>query len=55
MVAQGGLRAEPLPFDVTAFELSMVWRSALDMDPAERWLRSRFALLLGEDVDPGGE
>jgi hypothetical protein len=29
-------------------------RSALDMDPAERWLRSRFAFLLSEDIDSNG-
>jgi LysR family transcriptional activator of mexEF-oprN operon len=54
MVAQGGLRAEPLPYDFPPFELSMVWRSALDMDPAERWLRSRFEMLMREEGDPGG-
>ena len=37
----GRLRAEELPFDVPAFELSMAWRGALDNDPAERWLRGR--------------
>ncbi|VVN43639.1 LysR family transcriptional regulator [Pseudomonas fluorescens] len=37
-----GLRMEPLPFSTPDFELSIVWRNALDFDPAEQWLRERF-------------
>ncbi|MFP0198852.1 MULTISPECIES: LysR family transcriptional regulator [Pseudomonas] len=37
-----GLRMESLPFPTPDFELSIVWQSALDFDPAEQWLRARF-------------
>jgi len=32
---------EPLPFMTPTLDLSMVWLSINDTDPAERWLRSR--------------
>ncbi|MCQ4270298.1 MULTISPECIES: LysR family transcriptional regulator [Pseudomonas] len=49
MAAGGGLRVEPLPFDSTrSFELSMAWRGAQDNDPAERWLRSRIQMFIGD-------
>ncbi|MFJ3487819.1 LysR family transcriptional regulator [Pseudomonas sp. NPDC090202] len=51
MVALGGLRAEPLPYEAACFDLSMVWRSALDSDPAEQWLRSRLGQLMRKDED----
>lgn len=39
LVAQGNIKAEPLPFEVSSIALSLVWRGAVDADPAERWLR----------------
>jgi LysR family transcriptional activator of mexEF-oprN operon len=49
LAAAGGLRIEPLPFETQrAFELSMVWRGAQDNDPAERWLRSRIQMFIGD-------
>ncbi len=41
MAASGSLFCEPLPFDTPTLDLSMVWLSSMDNDPAERWLRSR--------------
>ncbi|KGK84872.1 LysR family transcriptional regulator [Stutzerimonas degradans] len=49
LVAHGGLRAEVLPFETSQnFELSMAWRGAQDNDPAERWLRSRIQMFIGD-------
>jgi LysR family transcriptional activator of mexEF-oprN operon len=48
LIAIGGLRAEPLPFESNTFELHMVWRGAQDNDPAERWLRSRLQMFCGD-------
>ncbi|MBD1599899.1 LysR substrate-binding domain-containing protein [Pseudomonas typographi] len=48
MLGWGGLYAETLPFDTPALELSMVWLSISDSDPAERWLRSRLELYMGD-------
>ncbi|MBA1274087.1 LysR substrate-binding domain-containing protein [Stutzerimonas azotifigens] len=49
LAANGGVRAEPLPFETdTTFELSMAWRGAQDNDPAERWLRSRIQMFIGD-------
>lgn len=35
-------------FETRAFELSMAWRGAQDNDPAERWLRSRISMFIGD-------
>jgi LysR family transcriptional activator of mexEF-oprN operon len=48
MVANGGVCAEPLPFEAPQFEVSMAWRGALDGDPAERWLRGQLGLFMRE-------
>ncbi|MCU1758791.1 LysR substrate-binding domain-containing protein [Pseudomonas sp. 14P_8.1_Bac3] len=48
MATCAGIRAEPLPFEISALELSMVWRAVADNDPAERWLRSRFSEYLSD-------
>ncbi|PAU65466.1 LysR family transcriptional regulator [Pseudomonas sp. PIC25] len=49
LAAGGGLRVEDLPFETErSFELSMAWRGALDNDPAERWLRSRIQMFVGD-------
>lgn len=48
LIAAGGLRAEDPPFETRAFELSMAWRGAQDNDPAERWLRSRISMFIGD-------
>ncbi|OHV08801.1 LysR substrate-binding domain-containing protein [Kushneria phosphatilytica] len=48
LTAGGGLREDELPFAVDPFELSMVWRSAQDNDPGERWLRSRIQMFAGD-------
>ncbi|CAE6933510.1 LysR family transcriptional regulator [Pseudomonas marincola] len=48
LTAAGGLRTEPLPFESKTFELHMAWRGAQDNDPAERWLRSRIQMFVGD-------
>ncbi|MET1077704.1 MAG: LysR family transcriptional regulator [Pseudomonas sp.] len=48
LIAGGGLRAEDLPIETQSFELSMAWRGAQDNDPAERWLRSRIQMFIGD-------
>lgn len=49
LAANGGVRAEPLPFETSQdFELSMAWCGAQDSDPAERWLRSRIQMFVGD-------
>ncbi len=48
LVAMGGLRSEPLPFAAQSYELSMAWSGAHDNDPAERWLRSRLQMFIGD-------
>ena len=48
LTAGGGLREDDLPFEGPAFELSMAWRGAQDNDPAERWLRSRIQMFIGD-------
>lgn len=48
LTAAGGLRAEDLPLETRAFEMSMAWRGAQDNDPAERWLRSRIQMFCGD-------
>lgn len=49
MASGNQLRAEPVPMELSAFELSMVWRGVANNDPAERWLRSRFSELLSDN------
>ncbi|MBL6459252.1 LysR family transcriptional regulator [Belnapia sp. T6] len=39
--AGGGLAADPLPFPSPESVMRMAWRSALDHDPAEEWLRAQ--------------
>lgn len=51
MLGWGNLYAEPLPFETPALELSMVWLSITDSDPAERWLRARLERYMG-DLQP---
>jgi LysR family transcriptional activator of mexEF-oprN operon len=48
MAAHGNLFDEPLPFDAPTLDLSMVWLSITDTDPAERWLRSRLEAFMGD-------
>ncbi|MFJ5299051.1 LysR substrate-binding domain-containing protein [Pseudomonas sp. NPDC088368] len=48
MSACCGVRAEPVPLELNAYDLSLVWRAVADNDPAERWLRSRFSEFLGD-------
>ncbi|MES2818269.1 MAG: LysR family transcriptional regulator [Pseudomonadota bacterium] len=48
LIAAGGLRAETLPIEAPSFEMSMAWRGAQDNDPAERWLRSRIQMFIGD-------
>lgn len=47
LVGWGNLRDEPCPFDVPTLELSMVWLSMTDNDPAERWLRTQLEHHMG--------
>ena len=48
LAAAGGLRIEDLPLEVHSYKLHMVWRGAQDNDPAERWLRSRIQMFVGD-------
>jgi LysR family transcriptional activator of mexEF-oprN operon len=48
LAAKGGLSIQALPVDVDEWPVHMVWNMARDNDPAERWLRSRISLFLGE-------
>jgi LysR family transcriptional activator of mexEF-oprN operon len=48
MAASGVLFREPIPFQAPTLDLSMVWLSHVDTDPAERWLRSRLEAFMGE-------
>ena len=46
-----GLRADCVPLDLPALEVSMAWRGASHDDPRERWLRSRFSFYLGQQPE----
>lgn len=48
MAASGQLFKEPFPFETPTLDLSMVWLSHVDSDPAERWLRSRLEAFMSE-------
>ena len=48
LTSAGGLRAEDLPISSHTYELSMAWRGAQDNDPAERWLRARIQMFVGD-------
>ena len=48
MAASGLLFKEPFPFKTPTLDLSMVWLSHVDTDPAERWLRSRLEVFMSE-------
>jgi LysR family transcriptional activator of mexEF-oprN operon len=48
MVAQGGLRSDPLPMSAGGFDLMMAWDEHAGNDPAGRWLRSRCRMFLEE-------
>ncbi|WP_152222405.1 LysR family transcriptional regulator [Pseudomonas sp. SCB32] len=48
LTASGGVRADEPPFPTRLADLSMVWRGAQDNDPAERWLRSRITMFVGD-------
>ncbi|TXH33830.1 MAG: LysR family transcriptional regulator [Rhodospirillaceae bacterium] len=48
LAAAGGLRIEDPPLELPDFELHMAWRGAHDNDPAERWLRSRIQMFVGD-------
>ncbi len=44
--AGGGLAADPVPFDGPDSVMRMAWRTALDHDPAEEWLRAQVVAVL---------
>ncbi|MBH3437538.1 MULTISPECIES: LysR family transcriptional regulator [Pseudomonas] len=48
LASNGGLRIENPPLEVQSFELSMAWSGVHDNDPAERWLRSRIQMFVGD-------
>ena len=48
MAASGQLYCEPFPFKTPTLDLSMVWLSHVDTDPAERWMRSRLEAFMSE-------
>ncbi len=49
LAASGGLRIEDHPVELPPGSLSMAWRGAQDNDPAEKWLRSRIAMFVGDE------
>lgn len=51
-IANGRLRSQPLPVPLNEFEVHMVWNAGKDSDPAERWLRSRIQMFLGDETAP---
>ncbi|WP_397452899.1 LysR family transcriptional regulator [Pseudomonas sp. NA-150] len=44
----GEIRAEPVPVGLPEYDLHLVWHSCKDLDPAERWLRSRMVTYMAE-------
>lgn len=51
--AGGGLAADPLPFAGPDSVMRMAWRTALDHDPAEEWLRAQVVAVLAGRRTPG--
>jgi LysR family transcriptional activator of mexEF-oprN operon len=51
LIAQGGLRMQPLPLKLPPIELAMTWDQCCDERPQEQWLRSRLKMLLQEIDD----
>ena len=51
MAASGQLFKEPFPFKTPTLDLSMVWLSHVDTDPAERWLRARLEAFMSERLE----
>jgi len=49
LAARGGLSVQALPIALEPLPVHMVWSQARDNDPAERWLRSRLQVFLGEE------
>lgn len=49
LTESGRLRSEELPFPATVFDLSMVWNTSHDLDPAHRWLRGKVLDWFGDD------
>lgn len=49
LAASGGMRIEEHPLNLPPGQLSMAWRGAQDNDPAEKWLRSRIAMFVGDE------
>jgi LysR family transcriptional activator of mexEF-oprN operon len=48
MAQSGNLFCEPFPFKTPTLDLSMVWLSHVDTDPAERWVRSRLEAFMSD-------
>jgi LysR family transcriptional activator of mexEF-oprN operon len=48
LLSAGGLRVEPSPIGAPSFPVCMVWQSAHDKNPAQRWFRSRVQIHLSE-------
>lgn len=53
MAKTSGLLCEPLPFKGPHRQLDMVWLTAHDRDPAERWLRGLVQRTMGAERDRG--
>jgi LysR family transcriptional activator of mexEF-oprN operon len=51
MAASGQLFKEAFPFKTPTLDLSMVWLSHVDTDPAERWLRARLEAFMSERLE----
>ena len=43
-----GLATSPVPLDLPASDVSMIWHASYDHDPAHRWLRGTVARLVAE-------
>ncbi|MGY4533327.1 LysR family transcriptional activator of mexEF-oprN operon [Pseudomonas sp. TE3786] len=50
LTSNGGLRVDELPFEAPVYDLSMAWGATQDMDPAQRWLRSKITECLGDSA-----
>ncbi|MCK8783231.1 LysR substrate-binding domain-containing protein [Roseomonas sp. NAR14] len=56
LTADGALAADPLPFATPESTIHMAWRSALEHDPAEAWLRRQIVeVMAGRHADGAGD
>lgn len=48
LTSSGLLRSEELPFEAPVFDLSMAWSTIHDLDPVQKWLRTKVLECLGD-------